>query len=53
LLAAEKLEVEEKRKEEDRKQAEKRAKILQKLEETENQLRSLKSSFDSDDEKGE
>jgi len=37
----------------DQKQAEKRAKILKKLEETENQLRSLKSSFDSDDEKEE
>lgn len=53
LLAAEKLEVEQRRKEEDKKQAEKRAKILKKLEETENQLRSLKSSFDSDDEKEE
>jgi len=53
LLAAEKLVVEEKRKDADRKQAEKRAKILKKLEETENQLRSLKSSFDSDDEKEE
>ena len=52
-LAAEKLAAEEKRKAEDRKQAEKRAKILKKLEETENQLKSLKSSFDSDAEKGE
>jgi len=50
LLAAEKLEMEEKRKEEDRKQAAKKEKILKKLEETENQLRALKSSFDSDDE---
>jgi len=53
LLAAEKLEAEEKRKEEGRKQAEKKAKILKKLEETENQLRSLKSSFDTDDEEEE
>lgn len=53
LLAAEKLEVEEKRKEEDRKQAAKKEKILKKLEETENQLRALKSSFDSDDEEEE
>ena len=53
LLAAEKLAAEEKRKAEDKKQAEKRAQILKKLEETENQLRSLKSSFDSEDEKGE
>ncbi len=52
-LAAEKLEAEEKRKEEDKKQAEKRARILKKLEETENQLRSLKSSFDNDSEKEE
>jgi len=50
LLAAEKLEVEEKRKEDDKKQAAKKEKILKKLEETENQLRALKSSFDSDDE---
>jgi len=48
LLAAEKLEAEQKRKKEERKQAEKRAMILGKLEETENQLRALKSSFDSD-----
>lgn len=53
LLAAEKLAAEEKRKEEERKQAVKRSQILKKLEETENQLRSLKSSFDSDDESGE
>jgi len=53
LLTAEKLESEEKRKEGERKQVEKRAKILKKLEETENQLRALKSSFDSDDEKEE
>lgn len=53
LLAAEKLAAEEKRKEEERKQAVKRAQILKKLEETENQLRSLKSSFNSDDESGE
>ena len=53
LLAAEKLEVEEKRKEEDKKQAAKKEKILKKLEETENQLRALKSSFDSDDEEEE
>ncbi len=50
LLAAEKLEAEEKRKEVDKKQAAKKEKILMKLEETENQLRALKSSFDSDDE---
>jgi len=42
--------VEEKRKEDDRKQAAKKEKILKKLEETENQLRALKSSFDSDEE---
>jgi len=53
LLADKKLEAEEKRKEAERKQAEKRAMILKKLEETENQLRALKSSFDSDDEKEE
>ncbi len=53
LLTAEKLEAEEKRKDVDRTQAEKRANILKKLEETENQLRSLKSSFDSDDDKEE
>jgi len=50
LLVAEKFEVEEKRKETDIKQAAKKEKILKKLEETENQLRALKSSFDSDDE---
>ncbi len=48
LLAAEKLAAEQKRKKEEKKQAEKRKMILEKLEETENQLRSLKSSFDSD-----
>jgi len=48
LLAAEKLAAEQKRKKDERKQAEKRTMILQKLEETENQLRALKSSFDSD-----
>jgi len=53
LLAAEKLQVELKRKEEDRKQAAKKEKILKKLEETENQLRALKSSFDSDGEEQE
>ncbi len=53
MLAAEKLEADEKRKEVDKKQAEKRAKILKKLEETENQLRALKSSFGSDDEEEE
>jgi hypothetical protein len=52
-LAAEQLEAERKRLEEERKQAEKRAKILKKLEETENQLKALKSSFDSGDEKEE
>jgi hypothetical protein len=50
LLAAEKLAAEQKRKKEETKQAEKRATILEKLEETENQLRALKSSFDSDPE---
>ncbi len=48
LLAAEKLAAEQKRKKEEKKQAEKRTMILAKLEETENQLRALKSSFDSD-----
>ncbi len=48
LLAAEKLAAEQKRKQEEKKQAEKRKMILTKLEETENQLRALKSSFDSD-----
>ncbi|MCH6586315.1 MAG: hypothetical protein IH792_04735 [Thaumarchaeota archaeon] len=48
LLAAEKLAAEQKRKKEEKKQAEKRTMILEKLEETENQLRALKSSFDSD-----
>jgi len=48
LLTAEKLAAEQKRKKEEKKQAEKRTMILEKLEETENQLRALKSSFDSD-----
>jgi len=48
LLAAEKLAAEQKRKKDEKKQAEKRTMILEKLEETENQLRALKSSFDSD-----
>ena len=48
LLTAEKLAAEQKRKKEGKKQAEKRTMILEKLEETENQLRALKSSFDSD-----
>jgi len=53
MLVAEKLEAERKRKEEERKQAEKRVIILKKLEETENQLKALKSSLDSNDEKEE
>ncbi len=53
ILVAEKLEAERKRKEEERKQAEKRVMILKKLEETENQLKALKSSLDSNDEREE
>ena len=44
-LELERLESEKKRLAEEKKQADKREKILKKLEETENQLKSLKSSF--------